>query len=116
MVSLAPFVVVPQQAISFGVPIIEPVFQSAWMMSSERHLPQNHRTQGTVIIYKAGAMKEYCSHMAYYTITNEIDNILVASYRGRATSVDGHQPLPNLQHLLIRDARERRKAWWRETR
>ena len=79
MVSLAPFIVVPYQAISPYVPIIETVFQTIRVMNGTRHLPENHFAQSAVRIYKAGTMKKFRSHMAYYTITIELGNLQFGS-------------------------------------
>jgi hypothetical protein len=75
MIPLAPFIVVPDQAIPLDVSVIEPVFQAAWVMNGPRHLPENHFAQSTIRIQKTGTMEEFCNHMAHYTIAEELFNL-----------------------------------------
>jgi hypothetical protein len=75
MIPLAPFIVVPHQAIPLCVPVIEPVFQTVRVMNGPRHLPENHFAQSAVRIDKAGTMEKFGSHMVHYTITPELRNL-----------------------------------------
>lgn len=68
VIPLAPFIVIPYQAASFAIPVIETVLQTVRMVNGAWHLPENHFTEPTIGIHIAGTMKEYCSHMAHYTI------------------------------------------------
>jgi len=56
VVTLAPFVVITHQAVSFGVPIIESVFQTKRVMSGARHLPEDHLAQCTISIHESRTM------------------------------------------------------------
>ena len=68
VVTLAPFVVETDQTISFGVPVIESVFQSKRVMDGAWNLPEDHLAQSPISKHKTGTMEQFRDHMVYHTI------------------------------------------------